>query len=365
MIMRFAVVEYTSKTGEIWRHTPNKPNYLEDPARVIDPTSFGCYVSALSGEHIPLTKLINTRSLFKRSVKKVTGSWPQNYSLDYLKRFDTLLVVHQISNAHEITAFVKRLKRELPRLFILGVPTQPYGILRSHLESNAKAKQNFVAYMNACDLFLTVVEATKDWYESLDSTPVAYLPQIYPARFAAQFWQPRERKDKIIFAAGVTDRPAIAKGFQVARHLQKDFPDYTIQVTQIPDIPMDFSALKDSQYEVVPFQPWREHLPHLAKKMLVINTDYTLTRGRVQVDCAAVGTPSLGANSDGQTDLFPALAATPDTAVDDLVALGKKLLTDETYYRQTVQTAQDKLKKYDYQESATRLEMLVKSFRKI
>src|SRR3989338_8201006 len=136
--MRFAVIEYTSKTGNIWRHRPGQPNYLEDPVKVIDPTSFGCYVSALAGEHIPLTKLIGTHHLLKRAVKKITGSWPRNYPLDYLKKFDTLLVVHQISNAHEIAAFVKRLKRELPHLFILGVPTQPYGLLRPHLENNPK-----------------------------------------------------------------------------------------------------------------------------------------------------------------------------------------------------------------------------------
>ena len=359
--MNFAVIEYSSKSGDIWHHQPGQPNYLQDPGKVIDPTSFGCYVSAFSGEHIPLTKLIGTRSLLKRSFKKITGSWPQNYSLDYLKKFNTLLVVHQISNAHEIAAFVKRLKRELPRLFILGVPTQPYGLLRPHLENNPKAKQDFVAYINACDLFLTVVEATKDWYASLTATPVKYLPQIYPAHFAAQFWQPREHKDKIIFAAGVTDRPDITKGFQVARRLQKEFPDYTIEVTQIPGISMDFSALKSSPYEVVPFQQWREHLPQLAKKMLIINTDYTLTRGRVQADCAAVGTPSLGADSDGQTDLFPALASTPDTSAEKLVALGKKLLTDKTYYQQTVQTARDRLQKYNYEESAVRLQLLVKS----
>ena len=80
--MNFAVIEYASKTGDIWRHQPGKPNYLEDPAKVIDPTSFGCYVSALEGEHIPLTKLIGTSNLYNRVVKKLTGSWPQNNSLD-------------------------------------------------------------------------------------------------------------------------------------------------------------------------------------------------------------------------------------------------------------------------------------------
>ncbi|MFH1353924.1 MAG: hypothetical protein ABIH36_01425 [bacterium] len=363
--MNFAVIEYTSKSGQVWRHRPGQPNYLQDPAKVIDPTSFGCYVSALAGEHIPLTKLIGTGSLLKRIIKKLTGSWPQNYSLEYLRKFDCLIVVHQISNAHEVTAFVERLKRELPRLFIFGVPTQPYGILKPHLEKNDRARHNFVEYMNACDVFLTVVKDTKSWYESLTTTPVEYLPQIYPAHFAAKFFKAQQQKDKVLFVAGVTSRPEIIRGLRVARALQKEFPDYIIQVTRIPGIDMNLSELAGANYEVLPFQQWRQHLPELAKKMLVINTDYTLTRGRVQVDCAAVGTPSLGANSDGQTDLYPLLASRPETSVEELVSLGQKLLTDETYYQQTVQTAQHKLQKYDYEESAVRLQLLVKSYRKI
>lgn len=362
--MNFAVIEYSSKTGDIWRHRLGHPNYLEDPEKVIDPTSFGCYVSALEGEHIPLTKLINAASLYKRAIKRLTGSWPQNYSLDYLKKFDCLMVVHQISNAHEVASFVKKLKRQLPHIFVLGVPTQPYGILKPHLDNNPKDKDSFIDYMNACDVFLTVVKDTKSWYESLTTTPVEYLPQIYPTHFATRFFQPYRHKEKTIFVAGITSRPNIIKGLTVAKALQKEFSDHTIHVTQIPGIDMNLSELADSNYQIMPFQQWRQHLPKLAKTALVINTDYTLTRGRVQVDCAAVGTPSLGANSDGQTDLFPELASTPETPVDSLVALGRRLLTDKAYYQRTTQTALNKLKKYDYPESAARLKTLVNSRKK-
>lgn len=361
--MRFAVIEYTSKSGKIWRHSPEKPNYLADPQKEIDPTSFGGYVSALAGEHIPLTHLIRP-TFMKKAIKRIRGSWPQSYSLDYLKQFDVLMVVHQISDAHEIAAFVKRLKHTFPNIFIIGVPTQPFGTLKPHIENHPEAKLNFVEYMNTCDVFLSVVKATQPWYQALTTTPVVYLPQIYPAHFASKHFMPLEQKEKIIFAAGITDRSNIAKGFKVARQLQKDFPEYAIMVTQIPGVPMDFSDLEDARYEVVGFQQWREHLPWLAKIMLVINTDYTLTRGRVQVDCAAVGTPSLGANSDGQTDLFPALASSESTSAEELVALGRKLIVDPDYYKQTTQSAFERLKKYDYEESAARLSMLVKTYRR-
>lgn len=360
--MKFAVVEYTSKSGNIWRATPARPNYLEDPQRVIDPTSFGGYVSALQGEHIPLT-LFAARGLFSRALKKITGWWPPGYPLRYFKKFNALLVVHQVSDAHEIARFTRRVRQAYPHICLIGVPTQPYGMLRAHLERSPAARRYFIEYLKHCHVFLTVVKSTLPWYASLTDTPVVYLPQIYPAHFAARFAKSRSHKEPAIFVAGVTERPHISRGFRVAADLQRQFPHVHVYVTHIPGVALDTRELVGCRYTVVPFQPWREHLPWLATKLLVINTDYTFTRGRVQVDSAAVGTPSLGANSDGQADLFPALAATPDTPLPDLVALGRRLITDQAYYERIVNFARDRLQKYDYAESAARLMMLVKSYR--
>lgn len=359
--MKFAVIEYSSKSGGVWRHRDGHPNYLEDPQKVIDPTSFGCYVSALKGEHIPITWLAKANTA-KKAYKRLTGWWP-TYSLNYLKQFDTLMVVHQISDAHEVVMFTKRLKKTFPSIFILGVPTQPFGVLRPYIELHPEAKKHFVEFMDTCDVFLTVVRSTQWWYTSFTKTPIVYLPQIYPTYYASQHFLPREKKDKVIFAAGITDRPNIAQGFSAARQLQKEFPEYTIHVTQIPGVAMDLSNLNGAKYETQPFQQWREHLPYLAKAMLAINPDYTSTRGRVQVDSAAMGTPSLGGNSDGAVDLFPELASTPATTTEELVAKGRRLLTDVGYYNKVTQYAADRLKKYDYEESAARLQLLVKQYR--
>ncbi|MEX1997104.1 MAG: hypothetical protein WEA04_00290 [Candidatus Andersenbacteria bacterium] len=369
--MQFAVIEYSSKTGRIWKHTPARPNYLSDPQREIDPTSFGCYVSALAGEHVPLIGMItgdinpvsSLTRFTRRVIKKLTGAWPQTYDISYLKKFDTIMLVHQLSDAHEIAAFAKRLRQLYPHIFILGVPTQPYGILKAHLENQPHERQTFIEYMNACDLFLTVVKDTQAWYESMARKPVVYLPQIYPAHYASQFFKPRSHKQKALFVAGVTERDNIAEGQRLTAALQRQFPEYIIRVTKIPGLKLDLSALAGARYEVVEFAQWREHLPFLAEQMLVINTDYLFTRGRVQVDCAAVGTPSLGANSDGQTDLFPALAGGPHLPIEKLEPLARKLLTDKVYYQQITDQARDKLQKYDYEESAVRLQLLVKQYR--
>jgi hypothetical protein len=100
---------------------------------------------------------------------------------------------------------------------------------------------------------------------------------------------------------------------------------------------------------------WQEHLSMLSRVALVVNTDYTQTRGRVQTDCAAVGVPSIGANSDGQDDLFPKLHAERETPIDQLVLQGKQLLSDTSYYNDIVHTAQERLKQYNYEFSKQRI----------
>ena len=360
--MNFAVVEYKSKSDRIWKHTKEKPNYLCDPLTEIDTTSFGCYVSALKGEHIPLTSLILNKNIFiKKVIKRIAGSWPQTYSLDYFKKFDVLMVVHQISDGHEITAFTKRLKKLRPDVFIIGVPTQPFGILKEHIQKNPGWLKDFQKFMNTCDIFSTVVKSTKEEWQKMTTTRVEYLPQPYPVNYTAKFFRPRNQKEEIIFVAGVTSRDNILMGHTVAKIIQKKLPDYVIHVTDIPDMNLDTTKLAGSNYKKQPFQTWREHLNYLNKAALVINTDFTQTRGRVQVDCAAAGTVSIGADSDGQADLFPELLANRNTTKEKLVEQAVNLLTNDAYYNKIVTAAAKRLQNYNYIETAKRIENLVSS----
>ncbi len=357
--MRFAVLEYTSKSGNIWRHTKEKPNYLADPQTEIDPTSFGCYVSALAGEHIPLTKIASADKIWRRGLKRLTGFWPI-YSLKYLQEFNILMVVHQLSDAHELVALLKRLKEMSPRPFIIGVPTQPYGLLRPATENNNDTRQSLISFINACDVFISVVENTVGWYKNIAQTPITYLPQPYPAAFASRYYLPRSKKDKTMLVAGVTQRDNIRQGQAVALALQKKFPEFRILVPNVAGMNYDTTNLAGANFQQLAFEPWRQHLETLARTTLVINTDYTKTRGRVQTDCAAVGTPSLGGNSDGAVDLFPQLTSDGNSDTEKLLALGERLLTDNGYYAATTTYATDRLKKYDYEESAARLILLTK-----
>lgn len=362
--MKFAVVEYSSKTKKIWRHTAERPNYLCDPIHEIDPTSFGCYVSAFEGEHIPLISLITGKDVlapvrfYRKIMKRLTGVWP-TYDISYLGQFDALLVVYQISDGHEMVALAQRLRTEYPSQVIIGVPTQPYGILREYWDTHAHAISEMRNFMRSCHAFVTIVKSTLRKWERISRVPVVYMPQPYPAAFASKIFRERNQKSNIIFVAGVTGRNNIIKGQLVAAQLQKKFPAYRIQMAKVPDMQLDTKNLEDTTYDIIPFQPWQEHLAMLSRVALVINTDYTQTRGRVQADCAAVGTVSIGANSDAQEDLFPKLTADSNTSIEQLVRQGEQLLSDTSYYAEIARTAQQRLSQYDYGPSKQRMEELV------
>lgn len=356
--MSFAVVEYSSKTATIWRHSDQHPNYLCDPAREMDPTSFGCYVSAMRGEHIPLTSILGTSRLSNRIYRRCTGHWPANYPLSYFSPFDRLMVVHEVANSQSLTAFIRRLSQLKPSLKIIGVPTQPYGLLRQRWENDPLVKSDLRDFINACDVFITIVASTLPAWQVFSTRPVQYLPQPYPVEHAIQFFQSAADKKPIIFIAGVPDRPAITHGFKVAAALQRQFPDYVIHLTAAADAELDIFHLQDAKYAIQPFMPWQEHLQYLATVKIVINTDFTQTRGRVQMDCAAVGTPAVGADSDAQLDLFPRQAADINTPLSSIIQTAAGLLSNPDTYRSTVELAKNKLPFYNYPSSAARLDRL-------
>lgn len=351
--MRFAVVEYSSKSNEIWKHTATKPNFLADPNTEIDATSFGTWVSILEGEHIPLLKFAKHKTLWRKAAKRLTGSWP-SFSVNYFNRFDVLLIVHQLSDAHELVGFINKLKAQEKSPFIIGVPTQPFGILRAETEVNTEAKSNLINFIQACDQFISIDKATTNWYEKISGANAKYFPQPYPVKFAQHFAVSPEQKEKTIMVAGVTQRENIALGQKVAAALQKKFPEYKILVPKVADLDYDFKNLQNADYKILDFERWQEHLQTLAKTRLVINTDFIHTRGRLQMDCAAVQTLSLGSNSDAQLDLCPELAANSDTSLEKIISLGEKLLADDTYYRSLVEKVNEKISFYDYDNSRER-----------
>lgn len=356
--MKFAVVEYFSKSGRIWHHSDEKPNYLCDPHREIDPTSFGCYVSALKGDHIPLTYVIGTDSLFKRLVRKITGSWPQGYDISMFEEYDVLMVVYEVANGPTLTKFINKVKQKYPKIKILGVPTQPYGLLKKQWEDQPSILKELKDFINAGDIFVTIVKSTLDEWGELSDVPVRYLPQPYPVEYASRFRKDLEEKKNIIFVAGVTERPNIKKGLEVAKLVQEEMPDYIIHVTGVEGSEADYSLLDGADFMETGFMPWADHLRYLSEVKIVINTDYTQTRGRVQMDCGVVGTPSVGADSDAQIDLFGQFASDEESTVHDVKEKVLSLLKDDEEYMKVNAYAKNKLGEYSYEKAVQRLNSL-------
>ena len=269
------------------------------------------------------------------------------------------MVVHDIAHGLEVTAFTKKLKETYPEIIVLGVPTQPYGILKRHWEKNKAWLDDFKEFMNNCDVFISIVESTVPIWKKLAKVKVRYLPQPYTVEYASRYFKKLGDKKDVIFVAGVTDRDNIKQGQAAARRVQEMMPNYLIQVTRTPDSTNDFNNLEGTRCEIIDFLPWQEQLEYLSRVKVVINTDYTRTRGRVQTDCAAVGTVSVGADSDGQRDLYPSLYAATPQATAVLANKTVELLRDGEKYTQVAKLAQNRLAEYDYEKSARRLTKLV------
>ena len=363
--MKFCCVEYTTKTRKVWVPSVEHPNYLGDPLLEIDPTSFGSYTTAFQGEHIPLTGVILGQldgnifqPFFQRLRWSLFGRWGP-YSLRYFRKFDTILAVYDWKRGRELATFVQRLRHELPQIVVIGVPTQPFGALRETWR-DSKHLSPLIEFYDACHVILSVVRATVPYQQSMTRTPVVYIPQPYPVEYALQFWCPGPAKTQTLFVAGETARPDILAGHLAARAIQKQYPNLMIHVTATPGLAMNTKLLEGTRHEIMPFRLWRQHLPYLAQACLVVNTDTWWTRGRVQVDCAAVGTPSIGGPSDGQQELFPDLLVRDVEDFPTMIEYGLYLLGDLAFYQRVANRAKVRLRSYNFETTVKRFTKLVR-----
>ncbi len=362
--MKFCCVEYTTKTRKVWVPSAEHPNYLGDPMREIDPTSFGSYTTALRGAHVPLTGVILgqltgavLQPLWQRLHWTILGRWG-SYSLKYFRAFDTMLAVYDWRRGRELAKFVQRVRRELPHMVIIGVPTQPFGALREAWREHQHLSP-LIEFYDTCHAVLSIVRATVPYQQSMTATPVVYLPQPYPGEYAAQFWRPGKDKQRTLFVAGDTTRPDILAGHLIAREIQRKHPDFVIYVTATPKSPLNTKLLEGTRHEIIPFRPWRAYLPFLSLTTLVVNTDTWWTRGRVQADCAAVGTPSLGGSSDGQLELFPDLRVRDVEDFPTTIDLGLRLLGDHAFYTDIANRAKRRLRSHGFEPTVQRFTKLV------
>lgn len=92
---------------------------------------------------------------------------------------------------------------------------------------------------------------------------------------------------------------------------------------------------------------WGLYLAHIASAKIMIDLNNRATVGRNALDCAALGIPCVStADSDLQHRLFPATTVEHAWALDDALAVCRRLLTDDSFYREVVECAKERVVEY-------------------
>ena len=373
--MKFACIEFNTKSGNIWRPTPERPNYLCDPRREIDATSFGCWTSALDGEHIPLHWFIDGKSRggvnsdatlsrrIKRKIsRKLCGKRLKFKNIDYMKKFDVIAICHNIFFPDEMVQLLRAARKASPETIFLSTHgVYNLGRLRENWR-NPEWFSGLKEFFDMSDIVLAVNRKGVDYLQLATSTPVVYFPPFYPYEYTKGHFVSTEKKEKIIFIAGDTSRIDNMLSVFVAKEIEKKHPDFTISLQRWPN--MNLAPLEGSKYETLPLLEWQEYLELTGKSYLMLNFDFWWTNGRVAKDAAAVGTPCVGGNADSQMELFPDLVCEDVAGVKTAIKLGSKLIDDTEWYQEMQNKASRKLEAYSYENSKKRFEKMIDCFKR-
>lgn len=379
--MKFACVELYTKSGNIWDGAREKPNYLCDPKTEIDNCSFGCWTSALGGEHIPLLwfklrKLSNRiyhnycaphmsrfhyggYSIVSRLINRAFDKF---HNLQYITKFDVVLIVVHDYSTREMAKFIVTAKKLRKKPIFLGALGNTLGSFRETLKDK-DAFRYFKIFIDNCDVFVNYYhEAISDYLGLYTDTPIVNFPQFYPFEFAKSFFEPYENKKKIIFVSGDTSRTDHISSLLIAKKIQTRYPDFLIEVIGRPSLNLE--PLKNSRYRVTPFFEWIDYLKHTRKVYMIIDMDNTWTLGRVVRDAAVVGTPCIGLNSESQKSLFPDLVCSDITDTKKAIDLGIKLIEDRKFYERVQKKAFKRLEAYSYENSVKSLNGILEKYAK-
>ncbi len=370
--IKFACIEYSTKSGEIWQKKPGRPNYLCDPKKEIDPTSFGAFTSALSGEHIPVSYLripkkqgslnFKIRRSFDLLQEKINQE-PIYHNLEYIKKFNLILVLIHSFSMPLMAELLPRLKKINPKALYLGSIDSPLGKLREVW----KKDREFIAFKrfaDQCDIFINVNRAAQKYLEYITKSKVIYFPQFYPYKFAKKFYKTRDQKENSILVGGDSSRTDNLAGQHVVIQIQKKYPEILIKIVNFPGLNITPLKMAKARFKTIPFVPWQKHLKRLSRFLIVINMDNIWTLGRLQADCAAVGTPSVGLNSNNQMEMFPDLSTLDVQGIDQTVLLSEKLIVDQNFYQEIQAKAKAKVAESSYQKSRERLLEVLKGHNK-
>jgi hypothetical protein len=283
--------------------------------------------------------------------------------MQYLTKFDVVLVVALEHTIREMARFIVEAKKMDKRPVLLAVICVPFNHVREVLK-NPETFKDFKVFLDNCDAFLNYNHVGVSEYLKLyTDTPIINFPLCYPFEFTKSFFEKRERKKKIIHVSGHALRTDDVASMLIAKKIQQIHPDFIIEVVERKGL--NIEPLRDSNYRIIPFMEWKEYIKHLRKTYIVIDMDNTWTVGRVPNDAAAVGTPCIGLNSGSQADLFPDLTCSDIVDTKKAIKLGIKLIEDKNFYEKIQRNAFRRLKKYSYKTAEKRMRKLLNEISKL
>jgi len=381
MKIKFCTIEHTNKV--VWKYKQGQPNYLCDPDTEIDPTAYGCWVSAMQGENLPIS--------FLRYGKKYKNNfWGKIYRLQdkiagrtlfrnikYLKKFNIILALAHRFNFQEIVDCLEEARKVNRKAFYIGVLGNCPGLIRQAILEK-KNFQGFIKFLKAVDLFINNYQEAQKYFELLSQTidsqnklgekknseKIVFLPQFYPFHFAKEFKKNYQEKEKIIHLAGPTDREDNLANQYVAVALQREFPEFLITIPNLDNLNIEPLKLARARYKVFPQMKWQDYLSELSRSFLVLNLDNIWTMGRVVADCAGVGTPCIGINATNQFKMFPSLRVEDMIGIQQAVILGKKLIEERKFYEHVVKYACEKVEEQNYKKRKRALIEILKRYKK-
>jgi len=268
-----------------------------------------------------------------------------------------LVLVHSFSMPL-LADLLPRLKKINPKALYLGSIDSPLGKLRE-VWKNSREFRAFKNFADQCDIFINVNRSAQKYLEYITKSNVVYFPQFYPYEFSQKFSKSRSQKENSILVGGDSSRTDNLAGQYAAIQIQKKYPEILIKIVQFPGLNIAPLKMANARFKIIPFVPWQEHLERLSRILLVINMDNIWTLGRLQADCAALGTPSVGLNANNQIEMFPDLATLDIQEIDKAVSLSERLINDRKFYQKVCEQAKNKVRESSYQNSKQRLKEII------
>ncbi|MBK9248070.1 MAG: glycosyltransferase family 1 protein [Ignavibacteria bacterium] len=216
--------------------------------------------------------------------------------------------------------------------------------------------------LDAADIINCINKYTLSLLRSITTTRVEYLGIPYPAETIRELSVPiHERRREVLLCQPLTSRwndyyVARALGIEyygfehlLSRKLKllwHNFKKYRSFVNKNAGFDKVRRLYNDPTIRIEPVTNLSRVFDITSKSLIWLNLDDRYTWGRNVLDAAALQIPIISTRSTGHAeDFFPATMVVDEFDIDGAISLGKRLLSDEEFYRSVVDIP---LEKFDH-----------------